>query len=227
MEELEYGGVPLKYFCMRFKIDYEDVLKSAKRLEETGIYLGYEYNDLIKLVMDQKTMSQYKFKGISLIDYCKKNGISYQCVMSKLKELLNDEKYKECNIDELIEMAIINKRVIYIYKGKPLSRYCQEKGISYNTIVTRIKSLMECEELKDTPLDKIIEDSVSECYFSRKTYFYKGKTLHKYCQENGIAYSTVANKINELKNSEMYKNYEISKIIKLVIEAREKKSKGR
>lgn len=78
------------------------------------------------------------------------------------------------------------RKAKYMYDGMTLHKYCSTHNLSYQYVLTKIRSGLS------------IEDAIS--YRCRKNgsgykYIYEGRPLQEYCEENDIRYGTILNRI--------------------------------
>ena len=109
----------------------------------------------------------------------------------------------------------------YYYNGIPLSTYCKDNGINTDTVRTRIWKKKHNKKYADYT-DQEIVDMVIETSGTGIKYMYKGTTLRKYCLENGLSPSTIAQRVINLKKE----NPELSndELVVLAIEEFENKN---
>ncbi len=109
-------------------------------------------------------------------------------------------------------------RNLYYKAGIPLKKYCNDNGINYNTIESRIYNLkitmpnLNRQELVDKALEGLSD--------LRCRYFYKGVSLRKYCKEHGLSYKTILRKINNKTSKE-----EMEDIVTAYIESKNNRSR--
>lgn len=166
--------------------------------------------------------SKYFYKGISLSNYCKKNGIAYKAIKYKIDSLKKDETYRDYTDEEIIKFAIESVKngksynYSYLYHGVPLSQYCRDNNLNYMTIMQRIHRLKSDSKYREYSNDELAQIAIES---KQNDYFiYENISLKEYCKINRISYKQIKNRISRLKAHERYKGYSDEELIKLALE---------
>ena len=146
--------------------------------------------------------AKYYYKGMSLFEYCEESGLSYFTIASRIQKIKKENP--NLSVDEVIENAInydtrVGRKSIYNYHGKSLSQYCEESGLSYFTIASRIQKIKK--ENPNLSVDEVIENAINyDTKVGRKSiYNHCGKPLSEYCKENGLLYATIIKRIQVIQ----------------------------
>ena len=113
--------------------------------------------------------SKYRYNGMTLKEYCNTNSILYSKITSKIYKL--EKKYPDKTIDEIITLALENKRICkYYYNGMTLRDYCGDK---YFTVLRRMKKLENTfDDIPDSDLMLVAleKKSIEEILISNNKY---------------------------------------------------------
>lgn len=186
-----YLGIPLKQYCMENNLNYSSITNYLRTVIETAAYQGLTDDEIVEKVMDeyQPFEPKYKYKELTLREYCLQNNFSYYSVISFVKRGLRKDSTK--NIDELIDEGIktINRYgIIYYYQGIPLVEYAKE----HNLNVSSIRGAILRNRLKsDKPLQEIVNHCVESYQKLSIKFFYNNIPLYQYCKKIGLSYNTV------------------------------------
>jgi len=104
---------------------------------------------------------------------------------------------------------------VYYYDGIPLKEYCENNGLNFKTISSRIFKLRKNPDYCKCSADELVDLAIKQ--ESAIKYYYKGKTLAAYCLENNLNYSTILSKINLLKKDVNNKDLDDTELIEKVI----------
>lgn len=129
-------------------------------------------------------MTTYTKDGVNIRKFCRENGVNFWPIKRRLDMGMTLEEALKDHID-------YKNREIDTYKGKSLRKFCIEKGLDYKYFVNtynRIGRIKPIEVLVDEMLDNGTYKNM-ENY--RLRYFYKGKTLYRFCLENNLNYPRI------------------------------------
>ena len=201
-----YQGMPLSEYCRKNNIPRNPIYIRIKRLKAK--YSNLTDTELVSLAIQKEIMPKHKhmYQGIPLKKYCDQNNIPVKKIYNRLTNLR--KKYPNFTDSELLKLAIEGKHFSkYIYKDQPLKEYCNQNGISYSTISKHIRKLKidSPNLLIEEIITKVLEEytnsfNKNNSLSSKKnTLLYKGLSLKAFCANKGIPYSTIYQKIEELK----------------------------
>ena len=196
-----YLGIPLKQYCEENNLNYKNIITYISKHRNDDCFKNLSDDELVEAIMNQYQPFEpkYKYKGLSLREYCSKNNLSYYSVISFVKRKLKKDSTK--SIDELIDEGIntINRYgIIYYYKGIPLKDYAEQNNLNAKSI--RMAILRKRIE-SDKPLQEIIDECVESYQKFTIKYYYEGIPLYTYCKNIGLNYNTVIQKyLYEYKN---------------------------
>lgn len=201
------GGMPLKEYCSKHSLDYNQILNRIKKITEHGIKLSGK--EMLDVVLNDdnyhsfiEPSKKYYYNGMLLSDYCLKNEINYKLIIGRIFSLRR-EGIKE---EELVNIALNNdlyytqsKKYKYLYGNTTLMNYCKEKGYDYQLILRRYRRLKEkYSDKTDEEIYMIVFDE--KLYFETiDQYKYRGMTLFKYCNENDLDYSNVIRRMKKTR----------------------------
>lgn len=140
--------------------------------------------------------ARWFYEGMPLSEYCKKNGLNVTSIRGRVNSKRKQEEYQHLSDEELVGLVISNygKRNSYFIDGKPLSEYCRENSISYNTIISRIGYLQS--SFPEMPLDDVIKRATTEFSPRNIQYYYEGELLVDYCKKvEGLTYDAISSYI--------------------------------
>ena len=196
-----YLGIPLKQYCEENNLNYKNITTYISKHRNDDCFKNLSDDELVEAIMNQYQPFEpkYKYKGLSLREYCSKNNLSYYSVISFVKRKLKKDSTK--SIDELIDEGIntINRYgIIYYYKGIPLKDYAEQNNLNAKSI--RMAILRKRIE-SNKPLQEIIDECVESYQKFTIKYYYEGIPLYTYCKNIGLNYNTVIQKyLYEYKN---------------------------
>lgn len=150
------------------------------------------------------SQTKYYVGIIPLKEYCLNNDISYVMICKRIKKLAKNTDYSQ---DEIVNKALTMKsrRNKYVVGDNLLVDYCKNKGISYQTIVSRIKKLQD-EDPNLTPEEASNLAIIEEIY--RCKYKMGDISFSQYCANNGINYRSMKNIIKKVKETHPSYSYE-------------------
>lgn len=200
-----YNGMPLVEYCLKNNISYSTIETRIQALIHK--YPNLTLNEIIEKAINKENSIKYYYNGMPLSVYCRQNNISYGTIKSRIRTFLKNNN--NMNLDEAIKTVMNESGIKYHYNGISLSAYCKQNNISYQTVISRIKTFLK--KNKKAPIDEAIKHALSK----KHKYFYNGIPLVEYCKKNNIAYTTIINKIKKyLKEN---KNATLSEAIKYVL----------
>ena len=155
---------------------------------------------------------KYKYEGIPLDIYCNEHGLNVDTQRRRVRKYIKE--HPTISPDDATKFVIDHRsRIIYKYGEKALAEYCRENGLSYTTMVRRIESIQK--KNPDLTDDEATRIAVEEFTDSRIKYFYEGKTLDEYCEEQGLNVDTQRNRIKIY--SDEHPDMPIDEVIKTVL----------
>ena len=186
-----YQGISLKQYCEENDLNYEAILAYINRNRNNEGFKDLSDDEFVEVILDQYQPGEFKYfyKGMSLYEYCKRNDLSYNSVVSFVKK--NIKRGSKKTIDELIDEGIntINRHQIkYYYKGIPLIEYAKANGLKAHSIRVAI---INKKAKSDRPLQEIIDECVESYQKFQVRYFYNGEPLLSFCKRIGLSYDTV------------------------------------
>lgn len=104
-------------------------------------------------------------------------------------------------------------KLTYTYNNMPLSNYCTENDLNYNSIKTRIYHLKR--EYPDKTIEEIIELAINYKKKPNNKYYYQGIKLTDYCKANDLNASTIRDRIKVLSERNPQKT--LDEIIEMAI----------
>lgn len=129
-------------------------------------------------------MTTYTKDGRCIIKFCHENGVNFRPIKRRLDMGMTLEEALKDHID-------YKNREIYTYKGKSLRKFCIEKGLDYRYFVNTYNRQGRKKPI-EVLVDEILDNGTYKNMKSpRLRYFYKGKTLHRFCLENNLSYSRI------------------------------------
>ena len=161
---------------------------------------------------------KYMYKGGSLRQYCKDNGINIGTINSRISALR--KKNKNLSNDELVILAMENfnnQNYRFFYKGIPLKEYCKSHpAINYSTIITYInREKVKNKELSD---EEIIEQYLNKEHKGIYKYYYLGIPLKQYCDENNLSYENIILYMNRYRNINSFKELSDDEFVEAIME---------
>ena len=145
-----YQGMPLKKYCALKDIHCKTVLVRISKQRKVNPQLTDD--ELVSYVLENFKYSKYKYyyDGMLLSEYCRLHNIKYQAILARIHKILQDERYLEKQIDEVVGLAInrYEKRKyfdqlsqIFVSLKKEndilnIEQYCQFLHISLDNVET-------------------------------------------------------------------------------------------
>ena len=230
-----YQGKPLIEYCKENKLDYEKVYvrlkyliskntgKNIEEIIEPTLNFNKKTEKIIELaIKPNKKTNKYNYQGKSLDIYCKENDLNVETIKSRISRL--KKEYPKKDINDIIELAINFEKKInykYYYQGRPLIEYCKINNLNYSVIGTRIRRLVSQNPQKS--LDDIIELAINHNKKPQNKYYYQGKPLTEYCEQEGINYNNIIVRIKKIK--EKNPDLKLDEIIEIAINTNNEKIK--
>lgn len=187
-----YQGIPLAQYCKEHNINISTIRARIWKMRNNKKYDNLSLQEIVNIVIESYGNSKiYMYNGISLREYCLKNGISYETIFSRIKKLKKENEH--LSDDELIVMAMENfknRNYRFFYQGIPLKEYCyKHPEIDYNTI----RGFINNEKKKNPELtdEELIEIYIDKEHKGRYKLYYLGIPLKEYCQKNYLNYTAV------------------------------------
>lgn len=204
-----YQEEPLKEWAKKNNCSYSTIMNFINREKENFQTI----EELVKMAVKHALeISNYMYEGIPLKAWCKKNDYSYNTAISIIYSLKDKILDKDILVKEAVKcLETKQKKTKYYYQGISLIKYCQENGLEYQTIIGRIARLIK--ENPELSQEKALKIAIEEYNDNRCQYYYQGKSLKKYCEEQGYSYPAIARKLIGKTNEEideLIKNYFLS-----------------
>lgn len=193
-----YKGTTLRQYCIQNNISYYSVVSYIKRKQAKGSPKS------IDELIDEgiKTINRYGiiyyYKGIPLKDYAKANNLnsaSIRCAIIR-KKLKSTKPLQEI-IDECVQ-TYQKFSIKYFYNGMPLSEFCNNIGLNYNTVIHKY--------LDDYPENSNIDEAIKEIvdYYLehppiKTKYYFQSQSLGRFCNASGYSYNAIWRRIRRLK----------------------------
>lgn len=143
-----YGGMPLIDYC-RIHPEYNYISIRIYIMRKLAKNPEADIQEVIDsyFLIEHQTHTYHFVDGIPLYDYCEKNGIVYNSIMSSLSRMRKSSKYNALSEQERLKIALENYQnyvgCYLYYKGIPLFTYCKKNNHSYNTIYNYIFALIK------------------------------------------------------------------------------------
>ncbi len=190
-----YEGILLKEWCQNNDYSYNTAMSILNRLKSKYEERTELVNQTVQELKKTTKKTQYYYNKQSLREYCQKNGLNYQTILSRIRKI--KKSHKKITDAEAVSIAIEeyeDKRCRFTYSGISLKKYCEENNYDYGIIYRRVKDLTE----KDA-------EKVIAAYFEKppikpqSRYKISGLSLREYCKKNNYVYSTVKSYIRTIK----------------------------
>lgn len=186
-----YNNTSLKQFCINNGICYNTILRRIHNIEKEDGSLTCDEVVKKALSSEIRTAIKYYFnKDYTLRKHCKNSKINYYSIISRIDKLKADSP--KLTNDELVQKALeyeIKSSINYYYENTTLKRYCEDKNISYDTIIKRIKKLKS--EFPFFKNNELIEMALSYETKRNIKYYYDDVTLATYCKINDLSYESI------------------------------------
>ena len=101
-----YQGMPLKKYCALNNIHLKTVLVRISKQRKINPQLTDD--ELVSYILENFKYKKYKYyyDGISLSEYCQLHNINYQAILERIHRILQDERYLDTKIDDVVSLAI-------------------------------------------------------------------------------------------------------------------------
>ncbi len=131
----KYNGIKLREYCQNNDINYSALLQRIQKIKRLND--GISDDEAIKIAMEHSINgnTKYKCEGVSLREYCQKNGLNYSTLLQRIYRLQISNV--GVSTEEIVKIAFedrINGNAKYVYQGVSLRTYCQKNNISYSVI---------------------------------------------------------------------------------------------
>lgn len=214
-----YKGIPLSEYCKDNDININSIRSRIWKKKHNKKYENYTEQEIVDMVMEAYGSAvKYMYKGGSLRQYCKDNGINIGTINSRISALR--KKNKNLSNDELVILAMENfnnQNYRFFYKGIPLKEYCKSHpAINYSTIITYInREKVKNKELSD---EEIIEQYLNKEHKGIYKYYYLGIPLKQYCDENNLSYKNIILYMNRYRNINSFKQLSDDEFVEAIME---------
>ena len=214
-----YKGISLSKYCKDNDINISSIRSRIWKKKHNKKYENYTEQEIVDMVMEAYGSAvKYMYKGITLRQYCKDNGINIGTINSRISAL--KKKNKNLSNDELVILAMENfdnQNYRFFYKGIPLKEYCKSHSeINYNTIIAYINR--EKKKNKELSDEELIEQYLNKEHQGIYTYYYLGIPLKQYCDENNLNYKNIIAYISRNRNAENFKELSDDDFVEEVME---------
>ena len=214
-----YDGIPLTKYCKDNDINISTIRTRIWKKKQSKKYENYTEQEIVDMVIKAYGSAiKYKYKGISLRQYCLDNGINIKTIMARINNL--KKKNENLSNDELVILAMEefdNQNFRFFYKGVPLKEYCESHPeIKYNTIRVYINN----EKRKNPELsdNELIEQYLNKKHKGIYKYYYCGIPLKQYCDENNLSYKNIIAYMNRYRNNDDFKNLDDDKFVEVIMD---------
>lgn len=149
---------------------------------------------------------------LSLIQYCRKKGLGYASIQSRMSRGMTLQQAEEAYIK-------YKNRDILMYKGQSFFSYCRKNDLDYIFIMATYYRVKDKILFEDFVEDYIKSDAYKNRGKTRAKYFYKGEPLRQFCMRNHLDY----NKINmayirwNFRNKKKKKSCTMEEIVDMAI----------
>lgn len=184
-------GMTLKEYCEKKGLNPNTQRNRVRQYITEHPELSQE--EAIKLAMSKcgTCYAKFIYKGTSLSEYCKKNGINYHTMVSRVEDII--KKNPKIANDEATRIAIEecnDNGVIYYYNNMPLVDYCRlHPEHLYSSVLTYIKRQKEKYPKKSN--QEIVNSYFEKDHKAHAKYYVENDTLKSYCEKNDINYENV------------------------------------
>ncbi len=163
-----YLGIPVKQYCEENNMNYKSVMAFIYRYKKKYKDSNLSNNELVQRAMAiyHPYIPKYKYKGISLQQFCKEHNINASSVRHKIvKEILKSNKPLQKIVDACVEHYLNSPQILpietkYYFNNQTLIKFCDSMGYPYLAIWRRIKRLEAKAELLDS--EQIITSAIKK-----------------------------------------------------------------
>ncbi len=201
-----YKGIPLSKYCKDNKLNLKTIRAKILQKKNNPKYSNYTEQQIVNMAVESYGLgTKHMWRGMSLRQYCQKNGINYDTITSRIEKLKKENP--SLSNDELVTAALEkfqSKNYHFFYEGIPLKDYCEKHPeINWQTIRSFIYS--ELEKNPNLPVEDIIELYLKKEHKGRYKYYYCGMPLIRYCEceENNIKYDSIMAYIKKHKKEDI------------------------
>ena len=211
-----YDGMPLVDYCKLHKeYNYNTISTFIKRQKKS-----HPLKDIQKIInsffeKEHLSHTYHSVDGVSLLEYCACNDISYSTILTMLCSMRKNEKFNNLTEEEKLKLILKNykRRKILYYKGQTLSNYCKEHNYSYISIYNYVVVLLRNDKSLD--LETAIEQALKNIKRYGIKYYYNGIPLYQYCSKHNLNIKNVRYIIlSILSKEDVPLDEEISKSVK-------------
>jgi len=227
-----YKGVPLSQYCKENNLRYTTVLARVSKLKTESENSGLTDEEITEKAIVMETYTKYFYKGVSLYEYCKQNGLNYHTIVKRIFRAKKYSAYSNMSDEELIEMAVSKKieEIGYVYKGMPLSKYCFEHNINYETLKNKMAYVRKKEQYKNFSTEQIIDIVINNSYQRTNInadnckYKYNGIPLSVHCKKVGLKLANVRHRIFEMRHNDQYSHMDADELVKIAVNVEQEKT---
>lgn len=199
-----YKGMSLRQYCLQNNLNYQKIYVRVTNLQKRNPTMKIE--DIIFSAIENFENRNYRFfyKGMTLVEYCKKNpSVNYKTLVHYINQYEKENPY--LSYEEIINkyLETTHRSIFkYYYLGIPLKEWCDENNLLYSRVMNAIRYYKNKDEFKSLSDEEIVSLVIDKYKPSERKYFYNGKSLYKYCEENNINYYSVVSYINDKKKKD-------------------------
>ena len=201
-------GVSLDVYCKEHGLNFRTQQNRVREYIKKHPNLSEE--DAIKLALSRCGTkycgTKFWYKDISLAEYCRRNGKSYDCMISRVENI--KMLFPDIDDTEATRIAIedySDKGIKYFYDGIPLVEYCKiHPEFIYNSISLYIRR--KKEKYPDLDIQSIINYYFETEHAKHTYHFIDNVPLMEYCDENNIFYSSILSSLSKMRKDDKYKN---------------------
>ena len=202
-----YKNQSLYTYCSNNNISYYSIVSFVKRSlkKESTKSIDELISDAINTINIHGII--YYYKGIPLKDYASDHNLNANSIRcSILRRQLKSNKSLQEIVDECVETYQAFE-IKYYYNNVPLTAFCRENNINYNTII--YKYLTEYKDKKDISIDDAIRIIVDEYLANprkRTKYYFDNQSLSSYCSDNDYSYPAIYQRMKNKNNIDIEQN---------------------
>lgn len=213
-------GKNIREYCNDMGYNYGIILGNIHKQKKLNPKI--EVSELLEIAINKYLNApdkiKYYYKGFILKTYCEDNELNYQAIVSRINKLrITNSKLTN---EELVVLALnseyklVTKKIVHYYNNKPLKEYCENNDINYQTMLCKMRSIKDANNLKT---DKEIIEEAIEYYKNKKnnTLMYGNQSLFDYCALNNLDYINI--KKNIKKKFKEYEDIPLPVIIDIVL----------
>lgn len=171
-----YKGKSISDYCRENGLNSKSIKMRIFRLKQKEECKNCTPDELVEMAMAMENKTKYYYKDDSLLQYCKKNNISYTTIKHRLERLRKRFKYDD---NQLIEMALNDK-----WRKKPINytKFCQDNNLDYISTKRKLNRLKTREFLFEYSELELLKIASDDYLYT----IYYNEEIFKYVDENKI-----------------------------------------